>query len=923
MRTLRPYAILLALALAATACSYDDSGNNDEPNATTADAGEVDAEADAGNVTTPDAADVDTGMPDSGMTELPEGFFIDGMDATATVHVDDKGVLHIDCQTNNDCFRVQGYFHAKDRFFQMDVRRRFARGRIAALLGALNPAIIELDLTQKTIFSTRDGAGTVFEAALAAVDDDTRAMFEAYSDGVNAWIRDYELGRNDAEVAPAFDFLRNLAPNARPEPWTPIDSVASGFLLLQDLSDKTQLDIRHGRAYAELDPTVAFDLLTLRSLTGSNTYAASGETFGGNGQLRQMPSPQELAATARRMKQAKRALEQADARLSNVAQWRTIFLGEDNDGTQGSNNWVIGADRTADGSAYLANDPHLALSNPALWYMVEIDSKTNGSGDLHTFGVSFAGFPGQLLGHNEDLAWGGTVVRMDLSDAYTETLTADGTGVVIDGNDVPFEMREVTVEVARGMDETFMVPYVPQHGPVLSIDTEAGTAVTFKWSGQEALTDLEMFYSLMRATNLAEAKSALEKSTSTNQNWVVVDRNKEMGWFPYNAVPNRPWASLSLAPWLPLPGDGSAEWEGTLPLSELPQIENPANGVLITANQDATGAQADGDPTNDGYPYFQSHVAIGARHQRIVDMVEAGANAHDIDSMVDIQGDDYMVLAELALPELLLSLNGQSLSNEANAVVSTLTSWDYTCPSGYEQGGTVKSTDAAVISRAAGCHAFHAFFYAFSQATFGDELANTPFNGNSGEVLRSAVHILVDPTIFTNGAQYFDDVTTTDVTETRETIVLGAIEEAATYLAGIGANEEDWIWGDVHEVVLRADLLDNFGLPQFNLGPIPAPGGQYTVNVANVVNGAGVGDDDRDYSFSNGASMRIIVQVDDNGLSSKMTLPGGQVQFPDSDFYDNLLADWIDVNHFDVLFEREAVENAAVETYSFEATPAP
>src|SRR5690606_12151442 len=211
--------------------------------------------------------------------------------------------------------------------------------------------------------------------------------------------------------------------------------------------------------------------------------------------------------------------------------------------------------------------------------------------------------------------------------------------------------------------------------------------------------------------------------TTVGQNFVVIDRDGHIGWFPYNRLPTRPWASAELPPWLPLPGDGSAEWGEPIPYSELPQAMDPPAGFIATANNDMTGALADGDPTDDGYPFMQSFVDIGYRHQRIVDLLDA-TEQHDLASMQAIQADVRSLVGEAVAPEVVEALDGEELEPAGQAVVDALAAWDYQCPTGLAASDpdAPPAEDAAELASARGCAAFHVLWPHLRELTFGDEL---------------------------------------------------------------------------------------------------------------------------------------------------------------------------------------------------------
>jgi len=535
-----------------------------------------------------------------------------------------------------------------------------------------------------------------------------------------------------------------------------------------------------------------------------------------------------------------------------------------------------------------------------------MDAKTNGSGDMHVAGVSFAGLPGIVLGQNEHIAWGATTTYFDFSDVYLETLSPDGNGVMLNGEEVPFVEREFTFPV-NGMDDVVQtVLYVPHHGPVLSIDRDAGTAVSMSWTGQRATTDFNFIHAMIVATSVEEARVALRNSTTIGQNFVVAGRNGDIGWFPYSAIPQRPWVSESLPHFLPLPGDGSAEWQGAVPYEDLPQAFNPPAAFIATANNDMTGAFGDGDPTNDNQAALQNFTAAGYRHERIVDRLLA-EETHSRESMESILADVHSLIGERTTPALLEALNGAELSDGAQQVRDALAAWQFDCPTGL--AGTEASspavTDTAVLSEAVGCSAFHALWTRVRGLTFSDELAAAGLSGSGNDA--ALVLALTDPTAL-NGT-YWDDVST-DTVETQAQVIATAATDAASWLTEqTGAASSEWLWGRVHTVTLRADLLDTAGVSDFNNGPRANDGGLYTVDVANP-RGA------QDLSHRSGASMRYACRYEsaESPASCTIQIPGGQRNFPDDPYYGNLFDLWLTNTSFQLQFDLAVARTNAVES---------
>lgn len=808
------------------------------------------------------------------------GLSISGLSAPVDVRLDAHGILNLACATDEDCLAAQGYFHAANRFIQMDIRRRFVRGTLGQIVGSV---VLDTDKENRRFFATRTGE-PLADQVWAATRPEVKAQFEAYARGVNAWLADLRAGRNGAKLNEEYDFP--LIDKTVLTDWEPLDSAACILALVQDLTDDSGTEMTRGRIFGALEPAVAQDLYGL--IPGSLAVIRPDDR-----------SKQGRGAPPADFRPRLHAVEQL---LAQGARGRPMR----EPGEVGSNNWVVGPSRSADGKALLANDPHLSLTNPSIWYLVNIDAKSSGSGTLHVAGASFAGLPGVVLGHNEDVAWGATTTYFDMADVYVETLSPDGTGVMFNGQAVPFVERHHTFELSDmpTAEDTFL--YVPHHGPVVAIDRDAGTAVTVRWTGHELSTDL-MFPLLMnRATSVANARQVvLDTVTSVGQNWVAVDRQGDFAWFPYNHIPNRPWASAELPSWLPLPGDGTAEWQGYLDWAQIPQADHPAEGYVATANGDMTGAVLDGDPTNDGRPMLQHFVADGFRQERIQQRIEAQAD-HTLATMQTIQADVRSLMGEHTVPALLAAVEGTEMTPGAQQVLATLAAWDFECPTGLEGLDPMGDfgTDEVEAAATAGCTAFHVVWPRLVKRVFDDDKFEAIYPRHA-----ALVRLLTRPETLLAERDYWDDSRTADVGETPSIQIAAAADDAAQWLAAnLGPTPDAWRWGRIHSLTLRADLFSAAGVDLFDHGAFANDGGYETVDVAAPRNMWA-----DDYRQAHGPSMRFACHAGDT-IQCTIELPGGQPHFRDSPLYNALLPLWLTNQPTPFPFEAAEVEAAAVDT---------
>ena len=862
--------------------------------------------------------DKDFAQPDAEMGPPAESIQIEGLSAPVQVTFDSSHVPHIRCESDEDCFAAQGYYHAAHRFTQMDLRRRVGAGKLATLLLVATPQVIALDVSSRQALSTRDGE-PLEEVVYERLGEEEKAALEAYTRGVNAWLGDYRAKRNGAQLSEEGSFVL-IDVRTIPD-WRPQDSVVVSLLFLNQMMNITDNELAAGRRLADFNEEqmgLFKDFLYGWHVDPDSVVMDSaGEPFTelNPRALLGRGAPQ-LEALAPRMRRAAPVLEQARARLSPLAQYTAAH------NPFGSNSWATAPGKNAAGHALLANDPHLPLSNPALWYLVEMDARTSGGGDLHAAGVSFPGLPGVLIGYSEDVAWSATIAYWDLADVYIETLNADGDGVMRDGEEIEFIRKTQTFGKAPATQDRELL-YVPGHGPVIALDEDEGTAVTLKNVLADVELDFKLFFGLGSTRSLEEAKDLLKGSTAAGFNFVLIDRQGSIAYYPFAAVPRREWDLSANPPWLPLDGSGVAEWSAPyIQGTELPHLLNPPNDFIVTANAAITSDMLDGVPGNAGYPPLQSvFMAGGERQGRIVDQLQ-DSDAHDLVSYKALQGDSFSWLAQHTLPEILRASEGITLSPEATAMREALGGWDYTCPTGLSDARDPKNSEKASGAQASasiGCAIFHTLYFVLTYQTFIDEVPEGSGIDPSYEH-RAMYWLLNDPSKLhgDEALNYWDNKRTEEVIEVQADGVARALEATVAQLEVLFGSGvvDDWRWGRIHTLTLNADLLST-QTPMYNHGPFAAPGGLYTVNAAspNGVREGGQGS----YAYNSGASMRMIIEGKPEGFTAHFNFPGGQVHRRDSAYYDHLLDGWLANEYFVMPFTQQEIEADAQQVISLTA----
>lgn len=859
--------------------------------------------------------------------ELASGEMIAGEDAagaavslyTAPVSVrfDEISGLHLKCSTLEDCFTAQGYYHAAHRFTQMDINRIFPQGRVSERIGNL---ALDTDRASRLIFSTQEG-DRVEEQMWEACSDESKRMLEAYARGVNAWLTQWRSGDPQAQLSDEYDFP--VFNQDSITDWEARDSLSVALVLIQDLTESSRRHLSNAGLLTRLGPALYFDLygdlpaFPTSVLTGAEGIDAVAPP------LAQFPegdkSDEEtlsgLAALHQRLSPLSPLFN--SSLLDPLTTWRRAP--EETPRPIGSNNWVIAPSRSSTDHAWLSNDPHLGLSNPSVWYLAHLNVVSpEGEEILNVSGVSLPGIPSIIIGHNQHIAWGMTTTYFDFTDVYIEELTADRAGVIFRGQEVPF-LRKERRYLVSGADEVVEEQlYVPHHGPVIRIDEDAGVAFTMRWTAQDTDTDVNFLLDLARARSVNEAREAIKNVTTIGQNFVVADDQGQIGWYPYNRLPSRPWASPELNPAFPLPGDGSAEWGDPIPYEDLPQDQNPDRGYIVTANHDMTGAFADGDPTNDiaegPAKAMQESPANGYRYSQSTHLV-ASEEAHNFETLHEAIHDHEMLLARRILPVLIEAVDLSALTEAGQRLLSTLTGWGegpegYDCPAGLSLDSVDTATpvsDSQIRADSSACFAFHVLYGYLVKGVFKDELMAID-EGNLNPNYESLARLIARPEDLARGIGYWDDVSTEVEEDAGLTIALAMNDAGSYFNREWGMDPERWMWGLAHTVTLNAAIINDAGVKTYNNGPYPNHGGLYTVDVANpksIYN--------RDFSQTSGASMRFVCELSSPPRCS-IEIPGGQRHHRESPHYDDLLRRWLDREPTMLPFTEDDVSSRAVET---------
>ncbi|RMF85233.1 MAG: penicillin acylase family protein [Nitrospinota bacterium] len=512
---------------------------------------------------------------------------LEGLEAEVNIYRDSLGIPHIHARTVHDAFFAQGFAHAQDRLWHMDSDRHRAYGRWAEFAG---PAGVEEDLVMR-----RFRLAASVQADYAVLNEETRAMLEAYAAGVNAFI----------QTTPHLPIEYRLVESA-PEPWQPWDSLAV-FKVRHILMGVWQAKLWRAQLVRHLGPEMTAKL------------------FPGYPQGDPLIIPPGIDYTG--------PLTDGQAELTTGAAFLAWLPEEEG----GSNNWVVAGNKTASGRPLLAGDPHRTLDTPNVYYQNHLACP-----DFDVIGFSFPGVPGfPHFGHNRYVAWGVTHTGADYQDLYIERFDpANPQYYEFQGAWHPAERYPEVITVRGGAPVEIEV-IVTRHGPVVLGQPESGYALAFRYTATaEPNPCLNALLPMMRASSADAFEEALRPWVDPVNNIVYADVQGNIGYRTRGQVPIRP----SLNAWLPVPGwSGEYEWQGVIPFAEMPAIRNPDSGFVVTANNRVV---------DERYPYYIAFdFAPGFRARRITERLQTATGLRSED-MAAIHADRISLPGRAFVPLL-------------------------------------------------------------------------------------------------------------------------------------------------------------------------------------------------------------------------------------------------------------------------------
>ncbi|GET41105.1 putative penicillin amidase [Microseira wollei NIES-4236] len=808
---------------------------------------------------------------------------LSGLKDKVEVFRDKWGVPHIYASNQHDLFMAQGYIHAQDRFWQMDFWRHIGSGRLAEMAGYSQ---VDTDKFLRTL-----GWARVAQQEFAKSDPNTKAILQAYADGVNAYLRD----RQGDSISLEYTVLKQLNPNYQPKPWQPLHTLTWVKAMAWDLSTSLDSEIENAILSKTLTPSQINELFPPYPknhpiiVPNPNNTINSNSTASGltHDDLRNRVSLRKSCALVNRANTT--LVPNLQPLVGQIATLKTL-LGKTGNGI-GSNSWVISGKRSATGKPILANDPHLGIQMPSIWYQVALHctSKTSDC-PYNVGGFSFAGMPGVIIGHNDRIAWGYTNVDPDVADLYIEKINPNNPNQYeFNGKWVDMKLVQENIQVAGSRSLSLTVRYT-RHGPIIS-DTYKGLenfsnktrinlpqhyAIALRWTALETANTFRAVLQMNRAQNWNEFRAAAKEFDAPSQNLIYADTNGNIGDQMPGKIPIRASGDGSY----PVPGwTENFEWKGYIPFPQLPFAFNPPQGYIVTANNAVVGSN---------YPYLiTKDWDYGFRAQRIIETIEAQKAPISLSYVQQMQGDNKNLNAANLVPILLkIPLNDARWERVAHPrryrYRNILVGWDF-------QQNMDKAAPAL----------FETFWKHLLADTFHDDLPKDYWPDGENRWVEVISRLVQQP-----NSPWWDNKKTPDI-ENRDRIFRQAFAEAVDELEGsFSKDPAKWRWGNLHTATFRNATLGRSGIALiaalFNRGPFSVSGG------SSIVNATGWNATES-FEVAWLPSMRMIVDLDNLQNSLSIHTPGqsGHAFHP---HYDNMIEPWRKIQYQPFIWEPSAVQ---------------
>lgn len=736
---------------------------------------------------------------------------IPGLKGSVNVYFDERLVPHVFAENDEDLYFVQGYLHAKFRLFQMDLQTRAAEGRASEIAG---PRAVNYDREQRRL-----GMKFAAENALAEIEKDSlsNAVLTSYSNGVNAYIRSLR----DSELPVEYKLL-----DFRPEEWSKLRTALLMKMMAKMLSSGVEDDLTATNAH-KIFSEQELQMIYPQVNDSLAPIIPKGTVFASPGIVPIKPASADSVYFGRK-------------ESANVAEISRP------DKSNGSNNWVVAGSRTLSGYPILANDPHLELSFPSIWYEMQLSTPST-----NAYGVTLPGTPFIIIGFNDSIAWGVTNAGRDVKDFYSIRFRDESKQeYLLNEKWEPSRIRIEEIKV-RGSATVYDTVAYTVFGPVMFDQSYTGSGtghanLAVRWVAHDPSNEPMTFYRLNRAGNYNEYAEAIRTFDCPGQNFVFASKSGDIAIWQQGKFPAR-WEGQGL---YVMPGeDTSYSWQGFIPQTENPHSINPERGFLQSANQRAVDAD---------YPYFIPGGYISPRGIAI-DRFLSGMSSVTPDDMKKLQLNYFNVTAQAALPLLLKYVDPEKLTQDATKYLNIVKSWNL---------GADPASKGQTI--------YQCWFDSLEAAIWMDDIQQSGSAATFPDEQTTLELLLKDST----SLKFIDNINTIEI-ETLNDLVTSTLNKVSNLLLEKEREGKlEWArFKNPRIYHLLKEAVMPFGRQGLNVG-----------GSGNIINAM---------KESHGPSWRMIVHLGPQ-TEALGVFPGGQSGNPGSPYYDNFVDSWATGNYFNL-----------------------
>jgi penicillin amidase len=747
-----------------------------------------------------------TGFWQNDQSESPETKLnLSGLQSEVTVHYDSELIPHVFAQNDSDLYYAQGYITAKHRLWQMEFQTYAAAGRLSEIIGK---KAIEYDRGQRRkgmVFGAQNAINEMLK------DPILTKRLNAYSDGVNAYIESL-----DSEEYPVEYKLLGYAP----EKWKPEKS-ALLLMYMTDMLAGRDEDLENTN-FLSLFGRETFDLLFPDFIADQDPVIPRERDWTDFGAVERPESPEGV--------------------FKAIVQTTDVLDKPDPD--NGSNNWAVNAEHSENGNPLLANDPHLGLNLPSIWYVMQLSAP-----DHNVMGATLPGALGVIIGFNDRIAWGVTNATRDVKDWYRIEFEDETKKRYRYGKGWR-DIREVieTIKVKGGQAVLDTVRYT-HYGPITYDETFKGNGrenLAMKWIGHLPNSNQNTFLSLNRAKNYEEYVKAVSTYTAPAQNFIFASKDNDIALWIQGKIANKfnEQGKFVL--------DGSNpynEWQSFIPQEHNPHVRNPERGFVSSANQ---------HPTDENYPYYVYDPTYETYRNRVINDFFRSKKTFSVQDFKDLHNNNYNLKAAEVLPTF-LSMIASEVNSNTEGYFTTLSSWDY-----------YNHTDAI------GASVFEALWNEYYTMVW-DELTESDLALQLPDSYQT-----IWLTKYHSNHEFFD-LQSSSETEDAAAIARLAFNEAAKKLDAFKKSGKSLGWAS-YKGTQVGHLLQ--ALPAFSRFEIPIGGNKSIVNAT---------------SKTHGPSWRMIVELDSE-TKALGVYPGGQSGNPGSRYYDSMIDTWAAGDYYELLY---------------------